>query len=79
MDLETSPFSPGQTVPVGSFVGRTKQIEYLRGMVRTSATGRLKAGFVTGERGIGKRSLGSFISVLSETEDIAAGFHVHLG
>lgn len=79
MLAETSPFTPGQTVPLEFFVGRIAEIERLRGMVRAAAQGRLKVGFVAGERGIGKSSLASFVHQLCEREDAIAGAHVFLG
>ncbi len=79
MNPESSPFTPGQPVPIEFFVGRVNEIEYLRSMVRTAVKGRFKIGFVTGERGIGKSSLVSFVRHLSEREDQIAGSHVFLG
>jgi len=79
MTPESSPFSPGQPVPIEFFTGRIRQVEQLRSMVKASLQGRFKIGFVTGERGIGKSSLVSFIRHLAEREDSAAGCHVFLG
>jgi hypothetical protein len=79
MNAESSPFHPGQPVPIEFFVGRTKEIERLRSMVKAARQGRLKIGFVSGERGIGKSSLVSFVRHLSEREEKAAGCHVLLG
>ncbi len=79
MNPEFSPFTPGQPVPIEFFVGRVAEIEQLRSMVRSAARGRFKIGFVTGERGIGKTSLVSFVRHLSEREDRVAGAHVFLG
>jgi predicted ATPase len=79
MSPEASPFTPGQPVPIEFFVGRVSEIEHLRSMVRAAANGRFKIGFVTGERGIGKSSLVSFVRHLSEREDQVAGSHVFLG
>ena len=79
MNPEASPFTPGQPVPIEFFVGRIKEIEHLRSLVRASVKGRFKIGFVTGERGIGKTSLVSFVRHLSEREDQVAGAHVFLG
>lgn len=76
---ETSPFRPGQPVPVEYFVGRVPEIERLHGMVRASARGRLTVGFVTGERGIGKSSLVEFVRYLSEQDPGVAGCHSYLG
>ena len=79
MDPESSPFRPGQPVPSEFFVGRVDEIERLRGMVRASAGGRFKIGFVSGERGIGKSSLAYFVRLLSEQESKLAACHVFLG
>ena len=79
MTPESSPFSPGQPVPIESFVGRLPEIERLRGMVNASTQGRFKIGFVSGERGIGKSSLAAFVRRLVEGEHDVAGCHVFLG
>ena len=78
MSPETSPFRPGQPVPVEFFVGRNKEVEQLRGMVRASQRGVFKIGFVSGERGIGKSSLAMFVRRLVEPERVM-GCHVFLG
>lgn len=79
MNPESSPFSPGQPVPIEFFVGRTSEIERLRSMVLASLTRRFKVAFVTGERGIGKSSLVSFVRHLMDREQAVAGCHVFLG
>jgi hypothetical protein len=79
MNPEASPFSPGQPVPIEFFVGRIQEIERLRSMVLASVQKRFKVGFVTGERGIGKSSLVSFVRHLAEREQSVAGCHVFLG
>jgi len=79
MKPEASPFTPGQPVPIEFFVGRVSEIERLRSLVRASASGKLRVGFVFGERGIGKSSLVSFVRHLTEREDQVAGVHVFLG
>lgn len=79
MSPESSPFRPGQTVPLEFFVGRREELGYLHGMVRASLQGRFKIGFVTGERGIGKSSAASFLRRLSEREDEVAASHAYLG
>jgi hypothetical protein len=66
-------------VPIEFFVGRIKEIERLRNMVMASVQGRFKIGFVSGERGIGKSSLVSFVRHLSDRESDTAGCHVFLG
>ena len=79
MNPETSPFRPGQPVPIEFFVGRIGEVERLRGMVKASTQGKFRIGFVSGERGIGKSSLASFVRYLSEHESQVAGCHVFLG
>lgn len=79
MNPESSPFSHGQPVPTEFFVGRLGEIERLRSMVRASLAGRFKIGFITGERGIGKSSLVSFVRHLSDQKNDVAGCHVFLG
>lgn len=79
MDPESSPFRPGQPVPSEFFVGRIDEIERIRSMVKASLQGHFKIGFVSGERGIGKSSLVSFVRHLSDRESATAGCHVFLG
>ena len=79
MNPETSPFRPGQPVPIEFFVGRVDEIRRLHGMVKASTQGRFKIGFISGERGIGKSSLMSFVRHLSEQGSAVAGCHVSLG
>ena len=79
MNPESSPFRPGQPIPTEFFVGRSVEIERLRGMVRGSTRGRLGIGFVSGERGIGKSSLAAFVRHLVELDNDAVGCHVFLG
>ena len=79
MTPESSPFSPGQPVPIEFFVGRLPEIERLRGMVHASTRGRFKIGFVSGERGIGKSSLAAFARRSVEGDFDVAGCHVFLG
>jgi len=76
---ESSPFRPGQPAPIEFFVGRIREIEQLRGMVQASTQGRFKIGFVSGERGIGKSSLVSFVRHLVDRDSAVAGCHVFLG
>ena len=79
MTSESSPFRPGQPVPAELFVGRSNEIERLRDMVKTSVSGRLQVGFVSGERGIGKSSLAGFVRRLVEQDGEVVGCHVFLG
>ena len=79
MNPESSPFRPGQPIPIEFFVGRRKEVERLHGMVKASVRGNFKIGFVSGERGIGKSSLAHFVRVLAEHESKTVGCHVFLG
>lgn len=66
-------------MPIEFFIGRIREVERLRGMVNASTQGKFRIGFVSGERGIGKSSLASFVRHLSEHESQVAGCHVFLG
>ena len=66
-------------MPIEFFVGRIREIERLRSMVKAGTQGKFRIGFVSGERGIGKSSLASFVRHLSEHENQVAGCHVFLG
>ena len=79
MTPESSPFRPRQPVAAEVFVGRRDAIERLSGLVRAANRGVFKVGFITGERGIGKSSLASFVRHLCERESRATGCHVYLG
>ncbi len=79
MNPESSPFRPGQPIPIEFFVGRREEVERLHGMVKASVRGNFKVGFVSGERGIGKSSLAHFVRVLAEHESKTVGCHVFLG
>ena len=79
MNPESSPFRPGQPIPIEFFVGRRKEVARLHGMVKASVRGNFKIGFVSGERGIGKSSLAHFVRVLAEHESKTVGCHVFLG
>ena len=79
MTPESSPFRPGQPIPIEFFVGRSTEVERLRSMVRGAAQERFEIGFVSGERGIGKSSLAAFVRHLVEMNDDAVGCHVFLG
>jgi hypothetical protein len=75
----SSPFTPGIPVPVEFFVGRIKEVERLKTKFTSTERGRLEVGFLTGERGIGKSSLASFVRFLSEREHQMIGLHTFLG
>lgn len=80
MNPEASPFCPGHLAPPELFTGRQDKAECLRSMLRACAQqGRLKTGFIYGERGIGKSSLAAEIRRKSETEENVLGIHIPLG
>jgi len=79
MPKDYSPFTPGQPVRLEFFIGRLSEIRHLEQMVRAAASGRLQVAFVTGERGIGKSSLASFVRFLAERDHRAVGLHTFLG
>lgn len=76
---ESSPFTPGSPASAESFVGREAEIERVQGLVRAARRGRVRVGFVSGERGIGKSSLAGFVRRLAERRDDVVGCHVYLG
>lgn len=77
---EYSPFTPGQPVPLEFFVGRLAEVNHLKGKAEVAAaTGRLQVAFLSGERGIGKSSLASFVRYLAERDNRFLGVHAFLG
>lgn len=76
---ERSPFTPGVPVPVEYFVGRTAEIETLVRAIRQCAQGRNENIFLTGERGIGKSSLGRFVRSFAQKDFAFVGAHCYLG
>jgi AAA+ ATPase superfamily predicted ATPase len=74
-----SPFTPGKPVPIEYFVARISEIQRLERAIKQTATGRNENVFITGERGIGKSSLASFIRYLAEREYNFIGTHCYLG
>ena len=66
-------------MPFELFVGRASQVAELLQHAREAAGGRLKVGFLTGDRGIGKTSLARFATVVAEREHALLGLHVVLG
>ncbi len=79
MNPENSPFTPNQPANVGVFTGREQSIEDLLGAVRKAAKGNLQIAWISGERGIGKSSLASFVARLAEQQENAITAHIHLG
>ena len=74
-----SPFTPNQPVNADFFTGREDLIDELLLSVRKAAKGNLQVGWISGERGIGKSSLASFVGLLAERDEQAISAHVHLG
>lgn len=79
MNPDSSPFTPGIPVDAEFFTGRQKQVEELLTMVRMARKRGLQVGWISGERGMGKSSLASFIGYLAERNQKAVVAHVHLG
>jgi len=76
----TSPFTPGQPVDRDFFIGRVHEIERLEKKVVSSIeASRPEVVFLSGERGIGKSSLASFVRYLVEQNHQALGIHTLLG
>jgi len=76
---ENSPFTPGSPVPVELFVGRAEQITEILRYVKQASSGKQENVFLTGDRGIGKSSLASFLRYLVATKQNVLGIHVFLG
>ena len=74
-----SPFSPGKPVSQDLFVGRAAEINRMMTRVAVAERGRLQVSFLSGERGIGKSSLASFIRAMTEREHAMIALHVFLG
>ncbi len=79
MQRDYSPFTPGIPVPVEFFVGRQAEITHLRDKIIRASKGQLQIAFLSGERGIGKSSLASFVRHLVERENQILGLHTFLG
>lgn len=76
---EMSPFTPGSPVPYELFVGRIDQIMELKQYAEQTSFGRQENIFLTGDRGIGKSSLASFLRHYVSTKLDLLGIHVFLG
>ena len=76
---KSSPFSPGRPVSPEMFVGRQEQIARLMRSAGQVAMGKQENIFVTGEFGIGKSSLVTYVRSAIEERYRVAGFHVFLG
>lgn len=76
---EYSPFTPGNPVPLELFVGREKQIKEILKYANQAIYGKMENAFLSGERGIGKSSLASFLRYYLQEERDFLGLHVLLG
>lgn len=79
MNPDSNPFTPGHPVAAELFTGRKKQVQDLLTMVRMAKKRGLQVGWISGERGMGKSSLASFVGHLAERDEKAVVAHVHLG
>lgn len=79
INKEKSPFTPGSPVPSELFVGRTVQIEELIRYIDQTASGKQENIFLSGDRGIGKSSLASFLRHFVSAQRNILGVHVFLG
>ena len=75
----TSPFTPGSPVPYELFVGRKEKIKELIRYVDQSLSGKQENVFLSGDRGIGKSSLASFLRYYVSTQKNILGVHTFLG
>ncbi len=78
-EKENSPFTPGSPVPVDLFVGRYSQIKEILRYVGQAQKGKQENAFLTGDRGIGKSSLASFLRYILTSQKNILGIHVFLG
>ena len=74
-----SPFTPGNPVPYELFVGRSEQMQELIRYIDQTSQGRQENVFLTGDRGIGKSSLASFLRYYVRKKKNYMGVHVFLG
>lgn len=74
-----SPFYPGQPVPIEFFTGRKSEIIRIARSLNQVEQGKPQAVFLTGEYGIGKSSLASYMRHYAEKEKNILGIHVFLG
>ena len=79
MKEKESPFTPGSPVPPDSFVGRQKQIEEILRYASQVRKGRQENVFLTGERGMGKSSLASFLFYYLKEKENFLTVYVSLG
>ena len=79
MNPDSSPFGPGRFPLEEAIVGRERAVERIRGLAHASAAGQVVAGFVTGERGMGKSTAARIARRAVENLDEVAGCHAPLG
>jgi energy-coupling factor transporter ATP-binding protein EcfA2 len=78
-NTKSSPFTPGNPVPVELFVGRAEQIKEILRYISQITSGRQENLFLVGDRGIGKSSLASFLRYYVNTQTDIFGVHIFLG
>jgi energy-coupling factor transporter ATP-binding protein EcfA2 len=76
---DSSPFTPGSPVPKDFFVGREELISNILKYAKQVASGKSESVFLTGERGIGKSSLSSFLRTLLSQKLGFVSVHIFLG
>ena len=76
---DTNPFSPGMPVSLELFTGREAELEDLADRVGAAANGRFGVAFLTGERGIGKSMLASYVRRLGEQRRGLLTVHAYMG
>jgi len=74
-----SPFTPGNPVPIELFVGRQDQIKKVLQYIGQITYGKPENAFLTGDRGIGKSSLASFLKHFVTNQKNILGIHIFLG
>ena len=80
MPREYSPFTPGVPVPIDFFVGRNEEVGLLKRKIEAAVnTGRIQLGYLSGERGIGKSSVASYVRRGVEARMSVLGLHAFLG
>ncbi len=78
-ELKESPFTPGRPVQPEYFIARADEIKRLERAIQQTGSGRNENIFITGQRGIGKSSLASFLRFIGEKNHNMLGVHCHLG
>lgn len=76
---DKSPFYPGQPVPIEFFIGRLQEIKRIERAIKQVVAGKPQSLFLTGEYGIGKSSLASFMRFYAKKNNDILGIHIFLG